>query len=145
MNVVIGGKERNISMRMRAVSEYRKLTGGLNLLGGKHTIVDILGWKKGTEFDPDLFCKFLFACLIDGAHPEKVDFTLEDVYSWVTVYDKNIALVCWMVFMRETTGKTEEEVNEMVKVISESPNPEAPITDGAKLNGETLKELPTVS
>lgn len=124
--VTLGGRTFTLSMKMLAVRKYKEMTG-LNLAGGSHSINDILGWGEGKEFDPDLFCKFIYCCMVNGMHPAKPDFTFDDVCNWIAVYDHNIASVAFTVYMTEMTGKTMEQIKDELEK-----NLTAPATTGAE-------------
>lgn len=137
--IELGGKTRPIKMKMLAVKEYRKLTGK-NLAGGDADFIEIMGDKKtGVEFNPDYFVAFLFAVLKDGAHPEVIDFTVDDVASWVNLYDKTLVGQLFELYMEEMTGKTAEEILKEIEQNKKNlPAPQDGASDGVGMMSSDL-------
>jgi hypothetical protein len=138
MTISIGGKEREVKMKMLAVNVYRKLTG-VNIAGRDHKrFTDIVGDGKDKEFDPDLFVSFLYAVLVNGCHPSTPDFTRDDVADWINLYDHTIVGKLSSLYMEEMTGKP---VADILAQVETAKNPQAPL-DGAT-PGTTTSELLT--
>lgn len=134
MVLTIGGAQREARMRFLAIRKFRELTGK-NLAGGKTTFFDIIG--KDGETDPDLLVAFIYSVLYDGAHPAKPDFTVDDVASWLTIYDRELVGQLFEIWMLDMTGKTKEELVEFYKGLEKN-RPAPP--SGANSNGESLSE-----
>lgn len=147
-SINIGGKERPVRMRMLAVRHFQKLTGK-NIAGGKVSFTEIFGGKYqdddgntiDQEFNPELFVNFLFAVLADGMHPEKPDFTVDDVSAWVSLYDKTLVPILFDMWMEYMTGLSKEEWMKLAEKNLKAPQ------DGAatSLSGQTSSEQPTAS
>lgn len=130
MTVHLGEKDRAVSMRFIAVREFHRLTGRYL---GKTGFTDIFGNdasydEKGNvtleakEFNPELFLAFLWSILLDGGHPEKPDYTIDDVASWVTIYNYELQGQLFELWMTYMTGKSKEEVRQAIEKLQAEKN-----------------------
>ena len=142
--VTLGGKERKISMRFIAVREFKKLTGQ-NLAGGKLSFTELVR-TEGSDFDPELFLAFLWSVLLDGAHPQKPDYTMDDLASWVECSDNKLMAQLFELWMTSMTGKSTEEIAAALADMSKNlPAPESGAGQSSASGGETLSASPTES
>jgi hypothetical protein len=127
--VKINGKEYPIRMRMFAIREYKRITGK-NLVGD-NSLTDVFGSKvEVKEFNADLFISLLYSMLKDGAYPQELGLTIDDLAASVNNYDyAEIGNALSFLYIRDRYGLTDEQVEETFKVIEK--NVTAP-EDGAK-------------
>lgn len=114
MTIKINDKEYPLVMNMLAVKKYKQLTGK-NLIA-QNSLTDILGSEKeGKDFDAELFVSFIYSCMVNGSHPNPLDLSIDDVAAKINLNDADLAYSVSNVWSVGQTGKTVDQLQEIVK------------------------------
>jgi hypothetical protein len=74
--ITIGGKERPILFKLRAIKIYQQLTG-------KNLLKEDLSKLFTDNLDAGSICALVYSVLVCGCYPNKAEFTPEDIENWL--------------------------------------------------------------
>lgn len=116
--ILIGGKQRPILFKLKAVKLYQQLTG-------KNLLKENLGTMLTQELEADKITALVYSALVCGCYPAQPDFSLEDVENWLgldmPIFQEIIqAYIDFIPGARETSTALSQQ----------SPNQQAPQPEG---------------
>lgn len=74
--ITIGGKQRPVLFKLKAIKVYQQLTG-------KNLLKEDLGKLLTEELDVEKITALVYSALVCGAFPNQPDFTLDEVENWM--------------------------------------------------------------